>query len=95
MGRHSAYVSELSSTTILVMRDPGLSPQQVLVRSDAAMALLTALPSPWPAIARAFQWIPRPLRDLGYRIIAHWRYRIWGRFDTCPIPTPEERAHFL
>jgi len=23
------------------------------------------------------------------------RYRIWGRYDTCPIPTPAERAHFL
>ncbi len=95
MGRYSAQVSELSPTTILVIRAPGLSSEQVLVRSDAAAALLAALPSPWPAIAKVFQWIPRPLRDLGYRIIAHWRYRIWGRFDTCPIPTPQERAHFL
>ena len=95
MGRHSAQVSELSPTTILVIRAPGLSSEQVLVRSDAAIALLAALPGPWPTIAEVFQWIPRPLRDLGYRIIAHWRYRIWGRFDTCPIPTPQERAHFL
>lgn len=95
MGRHSIHASELSPTTILVIRDPGLSSEQVLVRSDAAIALLAALPNPWPTIAKAFRWIPRPLRDLGYRIIARWRYRIWGRFSTCPIPTAQERAHFL
>jgi predicted DCC family thiol-disulfide oxidoreductase YuxK len=67
----------------------------VLIRSDAAVALLAALPSPWPVIGKVFGWIPRPLRDLGYRIIARLRYRIWGRFETCPIPTAQERAHFL
>jgi predicted DCC family thiol-disulfide oxidoreductase YuxK len=46
-------------------------------------------------VAKVFKWIPRPLRDLGYRIIARLRYRIWGRFETCPIPTALERAHFL
>lgn len=85
----------LTSNTILVIRNSGPSSEQILVRSDAAVALLTVLPNPWPAIAKAFQWIPRPLRDLGYRIIARWRYRIWGRFDICPIPTPQERARFL
>ena len=84
-----------SSRTILVARDPGRSSEQVLVRSDAAIALLAALPSPWPTLARVCQWIPRLLRDLVYRIIARWRYRIGGRFDTCPVPTPKERAHFL
>jgi predicted DCC family thiol-disulfide oxidoreductase YuxK len=85
----------LSSTTILVVRDPGGPSEQVLIRSDAAVALFAALPGPWPAIGMVFGWIPRPLRDLGYRLIARWRYRIWGRFETCPIPTAQERAHFL
>jgi predicted DCC family thiol-disulfide oxidoreductase YuxK len=40
-------------------------------------------------------WLPRPLRDLGYRLVARYRYRIWGRFDTCPIPTAQERERFL
>ena len=24
-----------------------------------------------------------------------FRYRIFGRFDACPVPTPEERSRFL
>jgi len=40
-------------------------------------ALLAELPRPWPRSQPALGWIPRPLRDLGYRLIARWRYRIW------------------
>jgi predicted DCC family thiol-disulfide oxidoreductase YuxK len=67
----------------------------VLVRSNAVLALLGELPQPWPSVAAALGWIPRPLRDLGYRLIACWRYRIWGRLESCPLPTPEERVRFL
>jgi predicted DCC family thiol-disulfide oxidoreductase YuxK len=59
------------------------------------MALLSELPRPWPAIAAALGWIPRLLRDLGYRLVARWRYRIWERLESCPVPTAEERERFL
>jgi len=81
--------------TILVVLDPASPAERVLVRSEAALALLAELPGPWPAIAVALGWIPRPVRDLGYRLIARWRYRIWGRFDVCPVPTAAERERFL
>ena len=83
------------SNTILVVHDPGGPAERVFVRSDAVVALLRELPQPWPEVATALGWIPRPLRDLGYRLIARWRYRIWGRLDSCPLPTPEERERFL
>ena len=69
--------------------------ERLLVRSDAFLAILCQLPAPWPAVAACFRLIPRPLRDLGYRLVARWRYRIWGHLDSCPIPTAEERARFL
>ncbi len=81
--------------SIIVARNPGTPAAQILVRSDAVLALLAELPGPWPATAKILRWIPRPLRDFGYRLIARWRYRIWGRLESCPIPTPEERARFL
>jgi len=81
--------------TILVVRDPGASTECVLNRSDAVVALLGELPRPWPAVGVALGVIPRPLRDLGYRIVARWRYHIWGRLETCPLPTAEERSRFL
>jgi predicted DCC family thiol-disulfide oxidoreductase YuxK len=39
--------------------------------------------------------VPSPLRDLGYRFVSANRYRIFGKHDTCRMPSPEERARFL
>lgn len=102
----SANVAERNSTvrpepvpgvpgTILVVQDAGGLTERMLIRSDAVLAILRELPWPWPAMGKALGWIPRPLRDLGYRIIARWRYRIWGRLESCPVPTAEERTRFL
>ena len=84
-----------NSGTILVAQALDTPGERLLVRSDAVLAILRQLPAPWPAFAACFQLIPRPLRDLGYRLVARWRYRIWGHLDSCPIPTAEERARFL
>jgi predicted DCC family thiol-disulfide oxidoreductase YuxK len=81
--------------SILVVRDAGGPAEEMLLRTTAVLAVLAELPHPWPAIAAAFRWIPRPVRDLAYRLVARWRYRIWGRLSSCPIPTPEEQRQFL
>ncbi len=81
--------------TILVLRNAGTAAEQPLRRSDAIVALLAELPKPWPALGAALSVVPRPLRDFGYRVVAHWRYRIWGRLESCPLPTGEERGRFV
>jgi predicted DCC family thiol-disulfide oxidoreductase YuxK len=86
---------ESGPATILVVRDSGGPAEQMLARSEAALAVLRELPRPWPAVAAALGWIPRPVLDLGYRLIARWRYRIWGRLENCPLPTAESRTRFL
>ena len=41
-------------------------------------------------------WIvPKPLRDLGYKLVAANRYRLFGKKETCRLPTPQERDRFL
>jgi predicted DCC family thiol-disulfide oxidoreductase YuxK len=81
--------------TILVQRGAGTAGEAVLVRSDAVLACLRELPGVWPAVARIVAVVPRGLRDLVYRLLARVRYRIWGRYAVCPLPTEAERAHFL
>jgi predicted DCC family thiol-disulfide oxidoreductase YuxK len=97
LARHRSTVAnaEDGPNTILLVRDFGGSAEVLLVRSNAALAMLRELPQPWPAVAAALRLIPRALRDLGYRLIARWRYRIWGRLESCPLPTAEERKSFL
>jgi predicted DCC family thiol-disulfide oxidoreductase YuxK len=81
--------------TILVVCAPGSSEERIFARSDAVLALLRELPRPWPGLAAVLDWIPRPLRDLGYRFVARWRYRIGGQVQNCPLPSSEQHGRFL
>ncbi len=103
LARHGLVVQAASAApaaaagpgSILVVRDAGRTTECMFDRSDAVLALLAQLPSPWPAAAALLRWVPRPLRNLGYRLVARWRYRLWGRLESCPIPTAQERERFL
>lgn len=64
-------------------------------RSAAVIRLLWILAFPWNVIGWILWCIPLPIRDFGYRIIAGSRYRLFGKRETCRIPTAEERTHFL
>ena len=81
--------------TVLVFRNPHEAGEQVLIRFAATLAVLSELPRPWPAVAAALGWIPKFLSDPVYRLVARWRYRIWGRLESCPLPTAGERGRFL
>jgi predicted DCC family thiol-disulfide oxidoreductase YuxK len=75
--------------TIIVIADG-----RALERSDAALAIASRLPFPWPMFG-VFRILPRALRDWLYRFVAKNRYRWFGKSDTCMMPTPELRARFL
>lgn len=42
-----------------------------------------------------FALLPNFILDFGYGLIARMRYRLWGKHDTCPIPTKEDRARYV
>lgn len=65
----------------------------VLLRSDAVIWLLRALGRSRTAAALALA--PREARDLAYRLVARVRYRLFGRYDACPLPPPDARSRFL
>jgi predicted DCC family thiol-disulfide oxidoreductase YuxK len=62
--------------------------------STAALRIARQLTRPWP-LAYALRAVPRPLRDWAYRQFAARRYILFGRAQTCRIPTPEVRARYL
>ena len=64
-------------------------------RSAAVVRILWGLPGIWPMVGILLWVIPRPLRDLGYRIVSANRLRWFGKKETCRLPTPEERDRFL
>ncbi len=64
------------------------------LRSKAFMHVAQHLRAPW-RWAYAFRWMPGFVMDLGYRLVASLRYRIWGRADLCDLPSPENRKRFI
>ncbi len=66
----------------------------VRLRSKAFLYAAQHLTAPW-RWSYAWRWFPGFLLDLGYRLVASVRYRIWGRADVCEIPSPDQRARFL
>ena len=81
--------------SVVVVQDYGLASECVLERSAAVLAALRMLPQPWPVVAAVGALVPGQLRDAAYRLIARWRYRIWGRMENCPLPAPGEGRRFL
>lgn len=67
---------------------------RVYTHSSAALRIAKQLDGMW-SWTYAFIVVPKPIRDLAYRIFAKHRYRLFGRQDTCMMPTPEIRARFL
>ncbi|MGE3260271.1 MAG: thiol-disulfide oxidoreductase DCC family protein [Bacteriovoracia bacterium] len=63
-------------------------------RSDAALMVLQQLGGLWGAF-RIFWVVPRPIRDFLYGLVARYRYFLFGKRETCRLPTPAERARFL
>jgi len=49
----------------------------------------------WQLVGLLLQLLPRPVREWGYRLVARHRYRIFGRYDTCPLPSESTRSRFL
>jgi len=67
---------------------------RLLQRSRAVLFATVALGGGW-ALFGVLKVVPRPLLDLLYAFVASVRYRIFGRFEACQIPSPQERARFL
>lgn len=67
---------------------------RILRDSDAVLAIYHGLGWPWRALS-LLRLVPRALRDPAYRLIARNRYRLFGRRDTCWLPTPEQRDRIL
>ena len=86
---------ELASLDSLVFVDhPGLPAERVTVRSGAALRALDHVGGPW-RLLRLVGIVPAPVRDVLYDRFAAVRYRVFGRLDACPVPSPEVRARFI
>jgi len=90
--RHGLHPNDLD--TVVVLMDYGQPTERALTRSLAALAVTRRLGGVWNIFAVA-NIAPLPLREALYKFVARRRYRIFGRYDQCPLPRLEDRQKFL
>src|SRR5262245_9065108 len=81
--------------TLYVLVDAHAPSERLLARADAVGHVLGELGGGWALFARLLGTLPETMRDRGYDLIARNRYRLFGRYDTCLLPSPENRQRFI
>jgi predicted DCC family thiol-disulfide oxidoreductase YuxK len=91
--RHGIDPNDLD--TLQVVENFEQPDEFVLQRTDAVLRAGRELGGLWSILAALARIVPRPLRDLFYRFVAKNRYRVFGKYDTCMLPEPNQRSKFL
>ena len=68
--------------------------EKLYTKSDAVLMIAAGLGGIWRVLSWS-RFIPSILRNTIYFQVQKNRYSIFGKADTCRLPTPEERARFL
>ena len=85
----SLGVVPASARSIVLIEDG-----HVYTRSEASLRIAGGLRWPWKC-AVWLLWIPRPIRDGVYGVIAAVRHRLAGRSNACAVPPPEIRSRLM
>jgi predicted DCC family thiol-disulfide oxidoreductase YuxK len=81
-------------TTFYVCADYRTPAARVFTRSDAALFVARELGWPWTLLLVG-RVLPKVLRDAVYDLVARTRYRVFGRYDQCLVPSAEFRSRFV
>ena len=93
LNRHGIDAKDLDTLHVVEHYDD--PEERVWQRSDAVLRAARELGGIWRVLATVGRVVPRPLRDLFYRLVARNRYRVFGKYDTCMLPDPNQRSRFL
>src|SRR5260370_12749061 len=81
--------------TVYLVLDHNQPGERLLAREDASAAGLDRLGGIWRLWACLSRYAPKRFRDWRYDLLAKNRYRVFGRFQTCPLPTQQDCHNFL
>ena len=79
---------------IFVEADPETGAEVISTRSDAVLRLSNYMSDGWRAMS-LLRMVPAAIRDGAYAQFARVRYRVFGRYEVCPLPSAAQRARFI
>jgi predicted DCC family thiol-disulfide oxidoreductase YuxK len=89
------YGVDASALTTVYVLASGHEGQLLLQRSEAILFLMGRFGGIWSMLAQMARLLPLGIRDWAYNLIARHRYGIFGRYDSCPLPSAADRERFL
>jgi predicted DCC family thiol-disulfide oxidoreductase YuxK len=85
---------ELKSVDSLVWVQGEGEHERVKIRSSAALRVAWYMGGFW-RLVMVLWLVPRPLRDFAYDQFAQRRFKFFGRYGSCPVPSKAVRARFI
>jgi len=67
---------------------------EFFIKSTAALKIAKDLKGLWK-VFYIFMFLPRPVRDFFYDLVAKNRYTLFGRKKSCMIPDKESKIRFI
>jgi predicted DCC family thiol-disulfide oxidoreductase YuxK len=81
--------------TIYVLANYGTPKEMLYRKSSAALYIGKQLNGLTLVLATIASIIPTPIRDWGYDRVASSRYKVFGKYDTCMLPSPDVKERFI
>lgn len=89
LAQHKIAVPAGGYDSLILIKDG-----KVYKKSTAALTIARKLSGLWPMFY-IFIILPVPVRDFFYNYVSRNRYRLFGRRDSCRMPTPELANKFI
>ena len=91
--RHSLRSESLE--TVYVVLDYGFAEERLLSRLQAVVYVLQQLGWLLAYVSAILRVLPAPAQNFLYGLVARSRYRVFGKYETCPLPDSDSRSKFL
>jgi len=86
---------ELQNVDSVVLVEGGRDGEErIFIRSDAALRIAAYLGGWWKLLI-VFRILPRAVRDFFYDLFARYRYKLFGKYEQCLVPSPDVRSRFV
>lgn len=86
---HRYHIADISNDTFILIKN-----NRYLLRTDAALEITKDLTGHW-YLLRIFIFLPKGFRDWFYNLFAQNRYKLFGKTESCMIPTEDIKNRFL